>query len=280
MLTALIATLSAALYGGADFLAGLASRKDAPLPVALSVQAIGLVILGVVCLIVPPASWGDPRILWGAGAGVFGGIGVLSLYAGLATGRMSVVAPVTAALSGSLPAAFGLATGVRPGPIGLVGMVLALVAVVIVSVYGDEYEGGSTRSAVMLAAISGTAFAASIMCWAQTPPSTMFAPLALARLTGVVMFSVAGLAMGGRRVIAARGVGWLVLATAFADVGANAAQVVSLRIGPLALASVLCALYPVGTLILARFVLHEHLRGMQRVGIALALVAVVLSALG
>ena len=284
MLTALVATLGAVFYGFADFYGGLASRRDAALIITLAAQATGLVVLGALALIFPPESWQDPLILWGVAAGILGGTGVLSLYAGLATGRMSVVAPITAALSGALPAAVGLSTGAPPSWIAMVGMVLALVSVVIVSVFAEEEEvgtpgAGSGRRALMFAVISGVGFGLSILCWAQTPASTGFAPLVAARATSVTVFSVAALAMGLRRLVPVREVMPMALLTGVLDSAANFTQVTALRMGPLALASVLGALYPVATVLLARFVLHEHLRGWQRVGIVMALVAVVLTAI-
>ncbi len=279
MLTALIATLGAALYGAADFLGGVASRRDAALNVTIMAQATGLVILLALSVVFPPADWMDPLIIWGAAAGLLGGLGVLSLYAGLATGRMSVVAPVTAALSGALPAAVGLATG---GPLrwtALLGMVLALLAVVIVSVFAEDEAHGDARRALALAIVSGVGFGLSILCWAQTPQSTRFAPLLLARVTSVILFGSVALALARGRILPKRDIRLLAVSTGVLDVAANLTQVTALRLGPLALASVLGALYPVSTVILARFVLHEHLRGWQRVGIALALIAVVLTAL-
>lgn len=283
MLTALVATLGAALYGCADFLGGFASRKDAALVVTIGVQAVGLVVFVLLSLVFPPRDWADPRILWGLGAGLLGGTGVLALYAGLATGRMSVVAPITAALAGAVPAAVGLSTGEAPGWPALTGMVLALVSVVIVSAFAEDEDGpggvGSGRRALTFALVSGVGFGLSILCWAQTPASTMFAPLIAARAVTVVVFSVAAFAGGVGRVVAVREARGLVALTGVLDAAANFTQVSALRLGPLALASVLGALYPVGTVLLARFVLHEHLRGWQRAGIALALVAVVLTAL-
>lgn len=282
MLTAAVATLSAALYGCADFLGGFASRKEAALIVTISVQATGLVLLSLLSVFFPPASWTDPAILWGVGAGVLGGTGVLSLYAGLATGRMSVVAPVTAALAGALPAAVGLSTGARPSWVALTGMVLALVSVVIVSMFGEDEVGEvgveAGRKALLFAVISGLGFGLSILCWAQTPASTMFAPLVAARMVAVALFASIALMRGMGRIFPAREAVPLTLLTGVLDAAANLTQVMALRIGPLALASVLGALYPVATVLLARFVLHEHLRGWQRVGIAMALVAVVLTA--
>jgi len=283
VLTALVATLGAALYGCADFLGGFVSRRDAALVVTITAQATGLVVLGTLTLFIPPDSWTDPRILWGVAAGLLGGTGVLALYAGLATGRMSVVAPITAALSGALPAAVGLSTGAPLRWQALLGMALALVAVVIVSVFAGDEEGADCpdvgRRAILFAVVSGVGFGTAILCWAQTPASTSFAPLVLARMTTVIVFVAVAMLRGVGRIVPIREARTFAILTGVLDAAANLTQVMALRMGPLALASVLGALYPVGTILLARFVLHERLRGWQRFGIALALVAVLLTAI-
>jgi drug/metabolite transporter (DMT)-like permease len=278
VLTALIATLGAALFGGADFLGGLAARKASALAVTITSQATGFVVLVLGSLLV---GWsGDLRtpLTWGVVAGVCGGIGVLALYAGLATGRMSVVAPVTAALSGSIPAIVDLAGGTKVGPYALAGIVLAFVAIVIVSVSGHDQSAENPWRALVFAVIAGFGFAGSILSYAQTPHSSGLWPLAVARVTAVGMLAVAGLV--ARRSVVATGEGRrLAIFAGAVDACANTAVVTALRLGPIAVASVLAALYPVGTVLLARFVLHEHVRGWQRLGIALALVAVVLTAI-
>lgn len=282
MLTAAIASLSAVLYGVADFMGGFASRKDQALLVTITSQLVGLAVVLTVTLVLPPDSWLDPRILWGLGAGIFGGGGVLALYAGLATGRMSVVGPIAAALTGALPASVGLLTGAPLRWTGLLGMALALVSVIIVSMFAEDEEAavstGSPRMAILFAIAAGVGFGISVLCFSQTPASTSFAPLVLARSTTVAVLLSIALARGGRVMVlpAARRIALL---TGVVDAGANVSQVVALRIGPMALAAVIGALYPVVTVLLARFVLHEHLRGWQRVGIVMALVAVVLTAI-
>ncbi len=278
-MTALIATLAAALFGGADFLGGFASRREPALVVTIASQTVGFAVLAAVSIALPPRSWVDPQLLWGVAAGLSGGLGVLALYAGLATGRMSLVAPVTAALSGSVPAAVGLLA--RDEPLAwtsITGIALALSAVVIVSATAEDDGDGSGRTAVGLGVLAGLGFAGSILSYAQTTAASGFAPLGIARMAAVVMLVGAALVRRSR-VVPAPGSRRLVVATGMVDASANIAQVVALRLGPLAVASVLGALYPVATLILARFLLHEHLHGWQRMGIALALVAVVLTAL-
>jgi drug/metabolite transporter (DMT)-like permease len=278
-LTALVATLAAALFGGADFLGGFASRREPALLVTLGAQATGFLILAVATLFFPPGDWADPAILWGCVAGVSGGAGVLALYAGLATGRMSLVAPVTAALSGSIPAAFGLVSegGALPWT-AAAGLVLALAAVIIVSSTAEDDGHGQGRRAVAYGAIAGVCFAGSILAFAQTGSSTGLAPLGLARVAAVLMLVSAAL-VTRRTPIPSRPSMGLIALTGVLDSLANIAQVVAIRMGPLAVAAVLGALYPVATILLARAVLHERIHGWQRVGIALALVAVVLTAL-
>jgi len=280
MLTAVIATLGAALYGVADFLGGLASRKSTALGVTVGGQVVGMLALLAVSLVIPPASWTDPVLLWGIAAGLCGGTGVLCLYAGLAAGRMSVVAPITASLSAAIPAAVGLIfRGEQLSAVGATGIALALVAVIIVSLTDEPEEGAgkNTRAALLFAILSGIGFSGAILSFSQTPASAAFVPLVISRFTAIVVLGSIAL-VRGMRPSSLSNVRGLVLATGLTDAAANAVQVTALRIGPLAVASVLGALYPVLTVILARYILHERLRGWQRVGIVLALVAVVLTA--
>lgn len=277
--TAVTAIASAAFYGAADFLGGLTSRSESSLTVTLGAQAVGAVILAMVVWVMPPADWADPSLLWGVVSGVCGGTGVLALYAGLATGRMSIVAPVTAALSGSIPAAVGiLFLGDELRPNAVAGIVMALVAIVVVSATAEDDGSGSSSRALVFAVISGLGFSASILAYAHTDGETGLAPLLIARLVAVTLFALAALSTR-RAVIPAVRVRGLVVATGLVDVAANVTQVLALRMGPLAVASVLGSLYPVGTLLLARFVLHERLHGLQRAGVALSVVAVVLTAM-
>lgn len=278
-MTALVASLAAALYGGADFLGGFASKKAPALIVTIFSQAVGLAVLVTASFALGTTGWDDPRVLWGLVAGVSGGTGVLALYAGLATGRMSLVAPVTAALSGSVPALVGLISGSEALKWSSAsGIALALIAVLIVSATAEDDGTGNGRRAVLFGVASGLGFAGAILSYAQTPMETGVVPLALARVSSVVLLG--GVALVTRRLrLPAPGVRRLVIATGITDAAANVAQVMAIRMGPVAVASVIGSLYPVGTLLLARFVLHEHLHGWQRVGIALALAAVVLTAL-
>ena len=92
----LFGLLAAATYGAADFVGGRVSRAFDAFSVVLISQLIGAVPL---LIVVPFLAEGGPTaqaVGWGAAAGIGGGTGVLFLYRGLAIGRMSVVAPITA----------------------------------------------------------------------------------------------------------------------------------------------------------------------------------------
>src|SRR6185295_8053033 len=92
----LLALASALLYGAGDFTGGLAARRAATLPVIVLSQLSGLVLLIILLPFLPAAAPSRADLLWGALAGLTGGVGVALLYHGLAIGRMAVVAPTTA----------------------------------------------------------------------------------------------------------------------------------------------------------------------------------------
>lgn len=279
MLTALISTATAAFFGSSDFLGGLASRRGPALSVTGVVYAVGAAIFAVALLLVRPASVSSADFGWSAAAGVAGTVGVLALYAALAAGRMGIVAPVTAALAGAGPAAFDLLRGSHVGTAPLVGLVLAIVAVVIVSTVTDpEDEHATPPRAVVLSVVSGTGFACSLIALSLTGHASGLAPLLVARCTGGLILAVALLSRGGGLGLGRSAMRPALLAGVL-DAAANFTMLTALRIGPLAVASVIGSLYPVTTILLARTVLHERLHRMQIVGVGLALAAVVLTAL-
>lgn len=277
-MTAILATTAAAVFGCADFLGGVASRKASALSVSAVSQAVSLLLLLPALFLFPAESVTARDIGLGALGGLFGGLGVAALYAGLAAGRMGVVTPITAALAASIPAALDFAMGASPRVLGVVGLVLAVVAIVVVSTSRHGAEKTSMR-ALGLSVLAGTMFAGFFILISFTDPASGLWPLLGARLASVPFLTVlalvrgAGLRIPREALPATLGAGVL-------DMAANVALLAAVRSGPLAVASVLASLYPVATVLLARFVLGEHMSRTQRVGIALAMVAVVLASLG
>ena len=130
----------AVVYGAADFLGGLASRKTSVFGVVALSQMVGLVaLLALLPWLGGPVEAAD--LWWGAAAGLAGAAGLVVFFRTLARGVMSVIAPVTAVTAAAVPVLVGLLAGDRIGVWSAVGIGLALAAVVLVSA-----EGGLERA--------------------------------------------------------------------------------------------------------------------------------------
>jgi drug/metabolite transporter (DMT)-like permease len=274
---------SALTYGSADFFGGLASRRASILWVLLVSQATGLALFAATFPLLNDAAPSGRGIGWGAAAGVFGITGVGFLFRGLATGKMSLVAPVTGVLAAVIPVAFGLAAGERPAPVGLAGVLLALGAVALVSLAPDPSSGaartGRLGPGIADALIAGTGFGLFFIALDAAGDRSGMWPLLSGR---VVTFGVmVCLALARRRSLRrdrralapAAGSGVL-------DITANTFYLLGTRRGLLSIVAVLTSLYPAATVLLARAVLAERLARPQLAGLACAAGGVVLIALG
>lgn len=280
METVILAATTAALFGVSDFLGGFASRKDTALAVTARAYLLGVVVMAAAVLLFPGTRVVPADLVWGIAGGLCGGLGVMTLYAALACGRMSIVAPTTAALSGSLPALFDLVRGTAIRPLALAGLGLAIVAVIVVSVTaGEKEEHELPRRALALSIASGVLFAGAFLSFSFAGHDSGFAPLVAARIVSGGLLTVLAY-VRLRRIRLAPGALAPTVAAGTLDALATVSMITAIRVGPLAIASVLGSLYPVATILLARFVLGERLKGLQRLGIALALAAVLMAALG
>lgn len=272
----MLAAAAAWIYGLGDFCGGRASRRLDSLSVTLVGQLFGLILLGAALFafadpIAPMVDWG-----WGALGGAGGLIGLGLLYYCLANGAMTVVGPLTAVVSAVLPVVVGFALGERPSLVALAGIVLALVGIVLVTgAIGTPHVPTALRI-VALTVIGGAGFGFMYVCLDQTSDESGMWPLVAAR---VVSIGVAALVVVGRRGrgSAGRVTGYAVAAGIF-DMGANVLFVLATREGLLSLVSVITALYPVSTILLAVRFDRERLSttqvgGLLGVGLAVALVA-------
>ncbi|MEV0586235.1 DMT family transporter [Nonomuraea sp. NPDC050310] len=275
MLAVILATTCAVVYGTADFFGGLASKRSRVLSVVVLSQLAGLALV-LVLLPVLPGAYSGEALAWGMAAGVAGGLGLVLFYRALATGVMSVVAPTTAVTSTVLPVVFGLAMGERPHLMAVAGIVLAVSAVVLVSRSPAEGSRSST-GAVLSALAAGAGFGGFFILLALAPEGTGMWSLVGARLASVGL--VALLAVLTRRSLRpGQGSMRIILAAGVLDMAANVLYLLAEQQGLLSLVAVLVSLYPASTLLLARFVLGERLRGIQMAGVAFALGAVALIA--
>lgn len=276
---AALALASAALYGAADFIGGLTSRRADTLAVVLVSQSAGLGLVAVVLVCGRAASPGQMDWVWGGMAGLTGGVGVALLYRALAVGVMAVVAPVTAVCAVAVPVITALGFGERPGPQATAGIVTAMAAIVLIS--RQEASGGAfpssrpRRSGLNLAFASGIAIGVFFLALARTSPESGLSPLLAARVVSVLLFGTL-LAVSRRPWHMPPPVTAIAIAGGVLDMLANVLYLLASRAGPLTFVITLSSLYPASTVMLARSVLHERLTGRQWVGVACALAAIVM----
>ena len=266
---ALLALLSSLLLGGADFFGGLAARRAPAAAVVVWSNAVGLLSASVVIILLPsPITSTD--LAWGLSAGTFGSVGAALLYRALAVGSMSLVAPTTAASAAVVPVVAAAALGERltiPAAVGLAG---ALASVILISGgrSAARLNGGDLRGLGM-AVLAGVCFGGFLVLLAQTSAESGLGPLAAARCASLLI--LVGLVRARRQsLLLPRGAVRLSLAAGLLDMAANVLFLLAVRLGHLAVVGLLASLSPLGTVLLARVLLNERLRGPQRVGTALA----------
>jgi drug/metabolite transporter (DMT)-like permease len=236
--------------------------------------------MGVVWFV--PADPTAADVAWGAAGGVSGGIGVMLFYRALATGVMSVVAPVTAVTGAVVPVATGLLLGERPGAAPLAGIAIAIAAVALLAREAPgnrEQPTAGTRQAFALALGAGLGFGGFFVLLDRTGDDAGLWPLVASRLvTFLVMAAIA--ALTAATIVPKREAVVATLGTGLLDMSANVLFLLANREGLLAVVAVVTSLYPASTIALAQIVLGERLARHQVVGLAMATVAVVLIAGG
>lgn len=301
-MTALIlALVSAAGYGVSDFVAGVSSRHRSGWSVAVAGQAVS----GLALLFMAIGRLGDPTSLdlaWGAAAGIGNAVGTVFLYRGLGSGRMSVVAPVSAVGAAVLPVGVGLLLGERPSAVVWGGILAALPGIWLVSRVVDHpvepvepvesvesvesVQSVQPRPAVTgqkaaLATplrdgvLAGLGFGVVFACLGQVPESAGIQPLLLNQ--AVAMVAIVALAAMSGQVWRPRGVAIWGGGVAGAISGvATLCYLLSTHAGALTVVAVLTSLYPAVTILLAAGVLRERIHPWQGVGLLLCGVAVAL----
>ena len=279
-MASLLAILSSILWGGADFFGGKLSKRYQAIAVTAVSQAFGLLI-GITIILVS-SSWLRPNLSWdgyflsGVCAGLLGFIGLVAFYSGLATGRMGVVAPISA-LSVLIPLTIAFINGEKPSSAQLLGMGIALTGAVFAS--GPELKGGLAVKPIVFAVIAAFGFGAAVAFIAKGSASSAIMTMTTMRFSTfiVALFLFARFrTLGGfkkKDLPVLIGIGG-------ADFIANLLLGVATTKGLVSLAVVLGSLYPIVTALLAFKILHERLHKIQYVGIGFAIVGVAVISLG
>lgn len=295
MAASILALGAALLWGTSDFVGGVGARRASTLaallvetPISFAGVAIGALVVG-----------GRPALAslgWGALAGLAAGFGVLAFYRALATGSMSVVAPVSALTGAAVPVLVGLGIGEHPGAAALLGVALCVVAVALVCLEGPVPRQGGlawVSTPTLLAISAGVGFGLFFVLLRPVSPPSGLWPLVSSKLVSLLV--VAGFAATGRAARpapeatstarpapAVKRSPWILLAAGAGclDAAANILYLRALQHGLLVSVAVLSSLYPAVTVLLARSLLSEHLRRVQQLGLALAIAGVLLTIVG
>ena len=271
-LATVFALSAATAWGSGDFTGGLAARRVGPFHTVLISYTVGLLALVIVALArlekLPPLA----DLMWGALAGLSGMVGLGFLLRGFATGRMGIVAPVSAVLATAIPVIFTALTAGLPRELQLLGFGLAVVSIWLLS--RPEPLGGRPAGLGM-ALLAGLGFGGFFTALGQVGESAVLWPLVAGRLAACAL--MAAFALSTRRPVIPPllPLGLLVLAGTL-DVGGNLLFLLAIQSGRLDVTAVLGSLYPAVTAILARLVTREHMARLQVIGVAVAVLAIVI----
>ncbi len=305
----ILALAAAVLYGTADFLGGVASRRASAFAVlAVTVPAGAVVVVAIALLGATPwlggllghgvgssTSFGDwGAVGWAAASGVCGSSGLIAFYAGFAAAPISVVAPVAALVSTVLPVGVAIADGERLTASMVAGGLICLAAIVMVSMPparrerpdrgrprgsqgGDDRHDASRLRGLGYGVAAGAGFGLFFLCLKNAGQSGVLWPVAVSRTAGTLVAFGIALATRTRPWQHAGGrIGVIALVSGAVDAAANVCYVLATRAGLFGLAVVITSLYPGMTVLLARWMLGERMRWLQRAGLLLAATGVVL----
>jgi drug/metabolite transporter (DMT)-like permease len=244
--------------------------------VVLVSQVVGMALAAVLAIARGETAPSTADLGWSVLAGVSGAIGIAALYRGLAIGRMGIVAPVTGVMAALIPVVAGIVLEGLPRPLVLLGIGLAIAAVILVSRVRDDRPG---PSGLELALLAGAGIGIFSVFVAQLGEGHAFGPLVVIRGTEAAVIAVTVLVARA----AWRPAGPLVPAMAVVgllDMAGNGAFILATQAGALAVAAVLSSLYPVTTVVLAALFLHERVNRTHAAGIGLAMAAIAAIAIG
>jgi drug/metabolite transporter (DMT)-like permease len=267
-----LSLVAATSWGGGDFCGGLAAKRASVFRVVAVAHGCGLIAMLVMAWLtgetIPPCA----DLWWGAFAGLSGAFGIAALYKALAIGRMGVIAPVAAVITGVLPVLVGIRIEGMPDRSQLFGFVLALISIWLVArpnEYVDSHRG------LGLAVLAGVMFGLFLVAGKQAGHHGVFWPLVAARLVSTSLM-LALVAISPRDPQPLRTVLWPMILSGLLDSAGNALFIAATRHGRLDVAAVLSSLYPASTVVLARVLLKEKISKWQSVGIVGALASVAL----
>ena len=307
MLAIALALGASVCWGSGDFLGGLTTRRASLWAVIVGSQAVGLAGAALVTLLAGHG-WPGLHAVWPVLlGGVASVVAISCFYKALAIGSMSIVAPISAT-NAAIPFLVGLAAGERPGGVQLAGVVLAAAGVLLVA--SERARPGDTigaaalpnepavepqaltpngaprlvsrpnqRRAIMLALVAAVAMGLVLVGYDATARHDALWAMLGGRLSSAVVFTAVFLVLRPR-VEMRRSALPFIVAVGLLDTGANGLFALATTQGYLSLVSVLGAIYPVVTVLLAYGLLRERIAPHQMVGAVGTLAGIALIAAG
>ena len=280
MTAVVLALLTAVVWGFANYLGPLLSRTHPLGAVLVAGQVVGVLGGGLLYALDGTGAPETRALLLGIGAGLFNGLALATFYSAARVGPISVVAPV-GATGGAVPVLVAIALGERPSLLQAVGIPLAVVGVALAAARQAPPAGApAQKTAGLVLSLAAaltygtflTLFAAAAQDGAATAVLTSRAALLVATATVLLLL---------RKPIAVplRSLPLVALPGLLLFVG-TASYGIATSTGLVSVVSVLATLNPVITVGLAVVVLGERLARRQQVGVATALLGVVLLAAG
>jgi drug/metabolite transporter (DMT)-like permease len=279
MTPVLLSLAASCCWGVSDFLGGLQSKRVA-VPVVLAlVEGTGLVLVLVVIVAVGEPLPGGRAAALSLIAGVGGVLALGCFYRALSIGTMSIVAPISAT-GVALPVIVGVATGDELSALVSAGLAVTVVGVILASREAHVVEGGAAagRLSIGLALVAAVGFGSYFVMSDAAADDSVWWFLLLSRVIPVPVL-IALAAWRGMAAPAPRATAPLALAGTL-DCGATGLYALANTKGALSIVAVVGSLYPVATVVLARVVLGERIRPVQRVGVVAALAGVAMIAGG
>ena len=279
MTAILLGLTSAIAWGAADFTGGLASRKTGAYRAVFYGEILGITVIIVVAIVVwqpiPDVSVWLLAML----AGALGTSGLLLLYHSMTKGLMSIATPVSALLAAVVPVVVGSFIEGSPGLLIFVGFAFALAAVWLISQSQDGMPDLLAHiTDLRLPLLAGVGFGLYFVLMHSATRQATFWPMVSSRLGGILIIAFYMTLTRTSWRLDKSATGMIVL-NGLLDIGGNLFFVLAGQAGRLDVASVLSSLYPGSTVVLAWVFLRERLSRTQWMGIAAALVAIVLMTL-
>ncbi|MDR3726183.1 MAG: DMT family transporter [Terracidiphilus sp.] len=266
--------LSAASWGGADFVGGMGSRRAPALLVVVSGDSVSLLVLLVICWMMRLALPAPHDLLCAALAGAVGALALTVFYRALSMGAMGLTAALTGLLTALIPVLYSIAQDGLPSMLTVIGLATGCAAIWLITRTPSSEGAGTPPKALLMGAVAGLGFGMQLILFKMASGGGVLWAMTTSRAAAVAALLVFLVAMPPKGPW--RGF-WLTgIAAATLDTLGTLLYMRTALLGRLVVAAVICSLYPAGTILLAALVLREWPTLRQMAGMALALGAVVL----